>query len=139
MAALAPAAPAALRGRGTLSRRPAARVIACASSSPPKRVAVVGAGVAGLTLALALRRLCPSAEAVDVYEAEGDAELRADRGAALNLNGAHNAPREPHASDALATRPPQAEPPCSPTWASGRSWPPFRTRWSRHAPFTHLG
>jgi len=106
MAALAPPAVAPLRAsRRRAPRRPCASTRASASAqAPPQRIAVVGAGVAGLTLALALKRLCPSASVVDVYEAEGDAELRADRGAALNLNGTRGcasplaaAPRAPHA------------------------------------------
>ena len=88
MAVLAACAPLRASRRRAPRRLAATPRASAAPQAPPKRVAVVGAGVAGLTLALALKRLCPSAEVVDVYEAEGDAELRADRGAALNLNGA---------------------------------------------------
>lgn len=56
------------------------------SHSALEHVAIVGAGVGGLTLAVALQRLCPRVKAITIYEQyQGRSDDAA--GAAFNLNG----------------------------------------------------
>jgi NADPH-dependent 2,4-dienoyl-CoA reductase/sulfur reductase-like enzyme len=100
MASALCAAPLAAPHRRASLRRHAARVaaprcrgaVAAAAASsagvaaPPARVAIVGAGVGGLSLAVALQKLCPGTREITIFETEAD--VAAERGAAFNLNGA---------------------------------------------------
>lgn len=51
----------------------------------PRKVAVIGGGPAGLTAAIALRKLCPNIESVKVFEQYES--LPPELGAAFNING----------------------------------------------------
>mmetsp|Transcript_5380 Transcript_5380/g.18624 ORF Transcript_5380/g.18624 Transcript_5380/m.18624 type:complete len:461 (+) Transcript_5380:1199-2581(+) len=74
----------ALERRGRSRHAGAPRASSAAEPAPGPSVGIVGAGPAGLTLALALRALAPGAR-VRVYE-RGDA-ARPSTGAGFNLNG----------------------------------------------------
>lgn len=76
--------PHVTRQQPLVAAAPSRRTMTCSQTSPPSRIAIAGAGIAGLSSALALQKSLPSAE-LTIFEPRET--LDRGKGAAINLNG----------------------------------------------------